>query len=298
MGRLGSIGPDLPYYGGLAKTGIKLLFTDTDKPLGIEKWSHQLHSKDPNIFPLKMIEIAWRETDLDAEKWDETAAKQWAFIMGYLSHMAADQIIHPFVNKIAGQYYRSNENRIKHRDCEVYHDVVLYSRKKHENITDAELNTWLDISPEWYKFADTEPYFRIFLQKSFVEAHAVTPEESEIEGWVDGLLLLLRYVDNYGPFVNADKDYQKKGKDSKKYKEFWGNDADASGDYDKYYEEAVKLALIYMKTAFRIFDINIGDFSNKHRQNFLKIVKNTDLTNPLDRGILNETEKLFNDWTS
>jgi hypothetical protein len=33
-----------------------------------------------------MIEIAWRETDLDAEAWDEIAKKQWAFIIGFLTH--------------------------------------------------------------------------------------------------------------------------------------------------------------------------------------------------------------------
>jgi hypothetical protein len=220
--------------------------------------------------------------------------------------MAADQIIHPFVNKIAGQYYRKEENRLEHRNCEVYQDVVLYDEKKKESICNADLDEWLDISTGWLDFEDTDPYFRIFLQKAFIEAHAITPSEDEIEGWVDGLLLLLKYIDDYGPFKDADKDYQQQkqqGKSSEQYRKFWLNQKPQGGTFtgknDKYmdyYNQAVELALIYVKTAFMIFDINIDDFSDEHRINFLKIVKNADLTNPLDRNILDEVKNQFNNW--
>jgi hypothetical protein len=48
---LGSIGPDLSYYGSEWE-GLKTLFFDqTDKPLGVDGWSYLLHSKEPNLFP-------------------------------------------------------------------------------------------------------------------------------------------------------------------------------------------------------------------------------------------------------
>lgn len=297
LGRLGSIGPDLPYYAGTLTNIINTILSESDKPLKVENWSHQLHAKNPNIFPLKMIEIAWRESELEDELWDDIAEKQWAFIIGFLTHMAADQIIHPYVNKIAKQYYRGLENRQRHRQCEVYHDVVLFNRREGKSITEAELNTWLDIAPGF--FADnTEPEFRIFLQKAFIEAHAVTPSEDDIEDWVDGLLTLLRIVDDISQFVDLDEDYQANGEDSDNYREYWLNQ-NQDGDnlnYEHYFENAIQLALIYAKTAFLMFDINIDDFSDEHRKRFLDIVKNADLTNPLDKNILAEAEKKFNAW--
>ena len=59
---LGSLGPDLPYYENVAKGLIGLVFSRSDKPIGVDQWSYQLHSKDPNVFPLKMAEIIWKET--------------------------------------------------------------------------------------------------------------------------------------------------------------------------------------------------------------------------------------------
>ena len=56
---LGSVGPDLPYYENAAMAVLNLLLDRSDKPMGVDQWSYQLHARNPNIFPLKMIEIAW-----------------------------------------------------------------------------------------------------------------------------------------------------------------------------------------------------------------------------------------------
>ena len=161
-GRLGSIGPDLPYFNGVLKTAASFLLSRYYKPEPIEKWGDLLHSKAPHLFPLTMIEIAWRETDPDDEEWDAIAKKQWAFIIGYLTHMAADQMIHPYVNKISGNYYRDKEKRGKHLECEVYQDVVLFNNRYKKSILDENLDTWVNIGA---KSGKTEPYFRVFLQK-------------------------------------------------------------------------------------------------------------------------------------
>jgi hypothetical protein len=59
---LGSIGPDLSYYGSNWE-GLKSLFFDqSDKPLGVDGWSYLLHSRQPNQFPLILIELAWKDT--------------------------------------------------------------------------------------------------------------------------------------------------------------------------------------------------------------------------------------------
>ena len=94
----------------------------------IDQWSYQLHSKTPNIFPLKLIEIAWREANPEFPEWEEDDLQKFAFTCGFLTHMAADQIIHPLVNKVAGPYYKSGDHRKVHRQCEVYQDVAIYQK--------------------------------------------------------------------------------------------------------------------------------------------------------------------------
>jgi len=115
---LGSLGPDLPYFGPKS-------LVNPHKPIGVDQWSYQLHSKSPNVFPLQMIELLWRENDPRVEEWNEGDKCKLAFICGYLTHVAADQVIHPLVNFIAGPYYRSHEAREEHRTCEIHQDVYL-----------------------------------------------------------------------------------------------------------------------------------------------------------------------------
>ncbi len=294
-GRLGSLGPDLPTYEDVLKTASSFLLSKYNDPVPIETWSGQLHNKSPNVFPLKMIEIAWRETDLDAADWDDIAKKQWAFIIGFLTHMAADQTIHPYINKIAGQYYRLKENRLKHIDCEIYQDVIVFKKKFRTSIRNENLGNWVDIRAESGK---TEPYFRIFLQKSFVEAHGIYPSEHDIESWVRGLLFIYKYLRWTGlPYKAADTDIRKNNENSVKYQEYWLNDCLAKGkSYEDYYRAAVELASIYAKAAYQLYEINHIDFNDENRRQFLKIVINADLANPLESNILGDAKKAYSEY--
>ena len=294
-GRLGSIGPDLPYYDGVLKTAYSFLRSKSHKPVPIEKWSGQLHSKVPNLFPLTMIEIAWRETDLEDKEWDKIAKKQWAFIIGYLTHMAADQTLHPYINNIAGQYYRNKESREKHMECEVYQDVVLFNNKYKKSILGENFETWVNTGA---KSGKTEPYFRIFLQKSFIEAHAIYPSEKDIENWVRGLLFVYKLGSWFGlPYKNANKDFRTHKENSEKYKEYWLNTRlTKSKSYEDYYNNAVELASIYVKAANKLYDMNHADFKDDYRRQFLKIVINADLTNPIDNTILEDAKKAYSEY--
>ena len=120
--RLGSLGPDLPYF------GLRSL-KNPHKPLGVDQWSYQLHSKNPNVFPLQMIELVWRESN-PRKDWEEGDNCKFAFLCGFLTHVAADQIIHPLVNFIAGRYSHSHEAREDHRICEMHQDLYVLSQHK------------------------------------------------------------------------------------------------------------------------------------------------------------------------
>ena len=145
---LGSLGPDLSYYGSKIGGLINLIVKKTDKPLGVDGWSYFLHSKSPNQFPLTLMELTWRDTRWEEQDWKDEDFSKFAFTCGYLSHIAADQIIHPMVNNIAGPYYRKGKFRSIHRECEIYQDVALfYTLYKSEDFIKKRFNRWADISP-------------------------------------------------------------------------------------------------------------------------------------------------------
>jgi hypothetical protein len=288
-GRLGSLGPDLPYFNGVLRTAASFLLAGSYQPEPIERWGDLLHSKKPNVFPLTMMEIAWRETDPDEEEWDVIAQNQWAFIMGYVTHIAADQIIHPYVNKIAGNYYRDKEKRKKHLDCEVYQDVVVFSNRYNKSILDEHLDTWVNIHT---KSGKTEPHFRRFLQKSFKETHAIFPSENDIEHWYRGLSFIQKWLKWIGlPYKKADTDFRTKGETSEKYKEFCLDTPLAAGkSYEDYYRDAVQLSSLYIRAAGKFYGINHAGFKDELRTQFLAIVRNADLRNPLDNNILEDAQ--------
>ncbi len=67
---LGAIGPDLSYFGN-QREGLKnLLLEQSDQPLGVDGWSYLLHSKEPNQFPLTLIELIWKDTRWEEEEWE------------------------------------------------------------------------------------------------------------------------------------------------------------------------------------------------------------------------------------
>jgi hypothetical protein len=157
------------------------------------------------------------------------------------------------------------------------------------------LDTWVNIRGESGK---TEPYFRLFLQKSFIETHGVYPSGKEIENWVRGLLFVYKWVKWFGiPYKKSDIDYRTNKENSQNYKEYWLSTAlSENKSYEDYFNDAVELASIYVKAANKLYDINHDDFKDELREQFLKIVRNADLTNPLDTNILEDAKNAWSEY--
>jgi hypothetical protein len=287
---LGSIGPDLSYYGSKWQ-GLKSLFFDqSDKPLGVDGWSYLLHSKDPNRFPLTLIELTWKDTRWEESEWKDEDHLKFAFACGFLSHMAADQIIHRKVNEIAGPYYRKGEYRKIHRECEIYQDVALFDSlysKINEDFMDKSFHLWVDLVPE--STHNAPEWFRYFLQRAFVESHGVYPEEKEIEDWLDGLLLILRGVKLLGPYKTAHKEMKDEGMGSEKFERYF------NGFYMDLFFRAVELTGIYWKMVFELYNPpgNVLQISETMRERFRRVVQNADLSSPLQKDILGDAKKKF-----
>jgi len=294
---LGSLGPDLYYYAKISSSIKDLLKEGFVQAKGVTPWSYHLHSHRPNEFPLKLVEIIFSDVIREKGKvklYDDDIRKL-AYIAGHLTHIAADQIIHPVVNSVAGPYYRSGKNRKKHRESEVFQDYFLYeevyrleekSGSKYDFFKQ-NFNRWADCV-RGATTRNTKQWFRYFLQRGFVETYSACPTEEEIENSVDNLLLTLRACQKFGPYKKADKEYHSNNGNSGMYREYIKD-----VNYIKYYRLAVELAVIYLIALYEVyFVLKEGkDFTDRHKKRFLRIVSDADLSCPLKQEIFKKACK-------
>ncbi len=298
---LGSVGPDLYYYVSMARSGRDMLLEGFVEAAGVTPWSYQLHCSRPNAFPLHLSEILFRDAVHENGKvtFDADDMRKLAYIAGHLTHVAADQIIHPLVNRIARPYYRSGKNRKKHRECEVFQDYFLYEEIYRTRRNEArgrgkvkydffkqDFRKWMDCVPG-LTTKNTEDWFRYFLQRGFVETYGAGPTEDDIENSMDNLLLILRVCKIRGPYRDARDEYEEHGTDSAMYREYI-----AEPDYVTYYEEAVRLSAVYIAALYEVYAVLVAGKSFKRQKNrFLKIVSDADLSSPLQQNIFETAYK-------
>ena len=298
---LGSLGPDLYYYARMSSSVKDMLKEGFVQAKGVTPWSYHLHSYKPNAFPLKLVEILFSDVvrkDGQVEL-DDNDKRKLAYVAGHLTHIAADQIIHPVVNRVAGPYYREGRNRKKHRECEVFQDYFLYEEVyRLEEKSGAKYSFFKQDFRRWadcvrgLTTTNAEEWFRYYLQRGFVETYGACPSEDDIENAVDNLLLTLRVCQEVGPYKKADKEYQKDKENSKMYQEYIKD-----VDYIKYYRLAVELAVIYLIALYEVyFLLRQGeDFTDKHRRRFLKIVSDADLSCPLKHEVFEKAYAALRD---
>lgn len=324
---IGSLGPDLPYFGTFGS-----LF-NPNHPLGVDKWSYQLHSKDPNGFPLRLFEIIWKESDLNRVDWVDIDNQKLAFFFGFLTHVAADQIVHPLVNEIAGAYYKRKEARANHKDCEVHQDLYVLAKDYGGKLTTEDfrgqrLDCWCDLSavlkppfpgkslPQrlttmaakllWCNHP-CPMEFSFLLQKAFVEAHAVTPTRYGVERCIKGAQSILSLCNCLPGFVvpypgaykhlfdkNGGLKPAEESAQRRKYILLDGVKHKTRATYDDYLADAIKLALTYVKAGQKLFDLTTLD--DAHRRAFLTVVRHVDLGTPLDTGILETAADCLARW--
>jgi len=299
---LGSIGPDLYYYANMAKSAKDMLMDGFVQAAGVTPWSYHLHSCHPNQFPLDLCEVLFSDAVRDGGEvvLEDDDIQKLAYIAGHLTHIAADQIIHPLVNAIAQPYYRDGKNRKKHQECEVFQDYFLYEEVYRDRRTEArgrrkarfdffqqDFNKWVDCIPKRTTTRNTEDWFRYFLQRGFVEAYSAFPDEEMIESSVDNLLLVLRASTTVGPYKKAKADYSEHGPDSRMYQEYV-----VEPDYVGHYERAVQLSAVYIAALYEVYvTLKAGkDFTDRHKNRFRKIVSNADLSCPLQTDILKKAQ--------
>jgi len=286
----------------MAESGWDMLMEGFVKAAGVVPWSYHLHSSIPNEFPLSLCRVLFSDVvrTKDGIEMDMDDRRKLAYIAGHLSHVAADQIIHPLVNRIAKPYYRSGKNRKKHRECEVFQDYFLYEEvyrarrdaasgpsKVAYDFFRQDFRDWVDCIPG-LTTRNTEDWFRYFLQRGFVETYGSCPSEADIENSVDNLLAVLLISRMRGPYRDAADEYEQYRENSPMYREYI-----VEPGYLTYYQQAVKLSAIYIAALYEVYMIlSTGkDFTEPKKNRFLQIVRSADLSCPLEQKILQSAYK-------
>ncbi|PKK88220.1 MAG: hypothetical protein CVV64_19670 [Candidatus Wallbacteria bacterium HGW-Wallbacteria-1] len=107
---LGANSPDLPYT-----------FKDN-------AWGDRMHYERSGLFIKNALKIL---KTLSGQK----RVKCLAWVLGYVSHLASDTVVHPVVNKMVPPY---NEDPVPHQFCEKHQDAYAFKRLNLGETTSAE----------------------------------------------------------------------------------------------------------------------------------------------------------------
>ena len=292
---LGSLAPDLPYYRNVFGAAVGTFFEEKfnpDSPGFYSGYGDHFHSRTPNLFPMKMLEIIRKDKDLETEN------KKLAFAFGYLSHVAADHHIHSFVENYAGSFYVSGVNRKKHRTLEVYQDLFLYGKKfPGQDFFDEDFSSWFDVGPPQEEEEiqtigpEGEPatekrllpktftyeWFKSFIQRAFFETYSLIIDDDEVEKWVKGFNSIFSPMAKIGPYHDAHKNIAKNSEEAKEFMKMFNNQE--TNYLAKCFIPAKELSLRYISTAGQF--VASEQISDKERKKFLIQIPDADLTSPL-----------------
>lgn len=175
----GAVGPDLPYA----------MFTNNSWFFSNDvKLADNFHYVHTNQVPLKAFQtIKKRQAALS----DDERLYLFCFFLGFLSHILADGIIHPFVRDKVGDYAA---NMAAHRKLEMDLDVLVFHHLTNGsnagiNFNDTNLHEELknlveDCYPETGAVLN---FFREMIQAVYGENHS----SDDILGWIKGLYRMI-----------------------------------------------------------------------------------------------------------
>lgn len=182
--QVGSIAPDLP-YGSVADN----LVFNNEKNL-----ADSFHYKKTNQIPLeslKMLKV------MKGEMSEELLHQTFSFFLGYISHVLADGIIHPFVRDKVGNYI---DNQAEHRSLEMQLDVLYLAERTSRSGLSLELN-YTNLHDEIKNFLEIEDVPRIMqifsdlIKQVYDERYSTR----KIRGWINGLYRLFDLAEGVRP---------------------------------------------------------------------------------------------------
>lgn len=183
--QVGAVAPDLPYASILDND----FFWGNESPL-----ADKFHYEKTNHIPLQSMKIL---KSIKGQINEEIHCYMFSFFLGYISHVFADGIIHPFVRDKVGDY---KDHQAEHRSLEMQLDVLLYEEITKKTGFTGELN-YTNIHDELENFTYLEgvneiiKMFSILIKDTYNEDYSV----KKILGWVEGLHRMFGFAEGDHP---------------------------------------------------------------------------------------------------
>ncbi len=172
---VGAIAPDLPY----ASIADNDFFLTTESEL-----ADKFHYEKTNELPLKAFHYI---RSIKNDKTKREINFLFSFFIGYVSHLIADGIIHPYVRDMVGDY---NEHKEEHRVLEMQLDVLYFEYITKHSGKPLNLN-YTNLHDELANFEkETYPQTELVL-KTFNglinEVYNFNCSVNDLFGWVKGI---------------------------------------------------------------------------------------------------------------
>lgn len=143
---LGSVAPDLPYA---SKVDADFILTRKSS------LADKFHYEQTNQIPLRAVEKLKSLKDTTDQK---IHFQMFAFFLGYISHVFADGIIHPFIRDKVGDYAQHKDT---HRELELKLDVLYYNRLTEQSGFPLNL-TYSDLQKELLNYSCSQDWTNTF----------------------------------------------------------------------------------------------------------------------------------------
>ena len=193
--QIGSIGPDIPY-------GSKTDFNIFESGSELAEYFHftkenQLQKHKPNNMPFHALKRIKDEYNKINNK-DEYDSIFW-FILGYISHMVADGVIHPFVVDKVGKYKNKN-NAKQHRALEMGIDVLLCKHFTQANDTAIEVSyARIDKLIREFKERNNAPKVIEIFTDEINHEYDWDINKDTLWDWIDGLARMFSFSSGLWP---------------------------------------------------------------------------------------------------
>lgn len=178
--QVGSLAPDLPYAS----------IADNNAFFNYSNIADNLHLKNTNQIPLQSL-IMLKELKGKIDK--ELHSHAFTFFLGYISHVFADGIIHPYIRDKVGNY---NENKSAHRSLEMQLDVLMLE-KLSKNSGDMSVLNNINIHDEIFNFSKSNYSFGVLIlfKKLIKETYNQSIDENKIFGCINGMYRMLQIAE-------------------------------------------------------------------------------------------------------
>jgi hypothetical protein len=181
LGRLGALVIDFPYFDRFPVGVVRYLLK---QPTARSAWGDALHKTTPVALAHTLLARVRR---LRAEASTRSQAERvLALALGYVSHLAVDRTLHPFVNRQARARVVSHGGDPAHQHTEVekFHSVLFHEeRLGFDFMGRPELRRHIEVDAH---AIHRDPALREALQAGFDAALARTPTRGELERWARG----------------------------------------------------------------------------------------------------------------